>query len=109
MVTPSMITVCAWCQRLLGVDHQDRLLLSHGMCGGCQTAARTRGDHVPTLVVPLRHADLVPALEKLLLETGIPVVLERRTAQRRRAAATAPGEDRRRGADRRERAAAMVS
>jgi hypothetical protein len=109
MVGPSMITVCAWCQRLLGVDPPERLLLSHGMCTGCQTAARTRDDRVPTLVVPLRHADLVPALEKLLQETGIPVILERRNGQRRRAADTAPGEDRRRGADRRERPAAMVS
>jgi len=104
-----MITVCAWCQRLLGADPDDRLLLSHGMCAGCQIAARTRGNRVPTLVVPLRYADLVPALERLLQETGIPVRLERRTGQRRRTADALPGEDRRRGPDRRENAAPMVS
>ena len=97
-----MITVCAWCQRLLGADPEDRLLISHGMCGGCQTAARARGGRVPTLVVPVRYADLVPALEKLLRETGIPVVLDRRVGQRRRGAEESPGEERRRGPDRRE-------
>lgn len=95
-----MITVCAWCQRMLGADPEDRLLISHGMCGGCQAASRSRG-RVPTLVVPLHHADLVPALEKLLRETGIPIVIERRVAQRRRTADSTPGEDRRHGADRR--------
>jgi hypothetical protein len=104
-----MITVCAWCQRLLGADPDDRLLLSHGMCGGCQIAARGRGSRVPTLVVPLRYADLVPALEKLLHETGIPVRLERRLGQRRRAADALAGEDRRQGPDRREHVAPTVS
>jgi hypothetical protein len=96
-----MITVCAWCQRLLGADAEDRLLISHGMCSGCQTSSRARGTRGPTLVVPLTWADLVPSLEKLLHETGIPVVLERRVAQRRRASDGAPGADRRRGPDRR--------
>jgi hypothetical protein len=97
-----MITVCAWCQRLLGADPADRLLISHGMCPGCQAAARARDGRAPTLVVPLRHAELVPALEKALQGAGIPVVLERRVAQRRRAEDAAPGEERRRGRDRRE-------
>jgi hypothetical protein len=78
------------------------------MCGGCQTAARARGSHVPTLVVPVRYADLVPALEKLLYETGIPVVLDRRVSQRRRQGEVAPGEDRRRGPDRRENVPAQI-
>jgi hypothetical protein len=103
-----MITVCAWCQRLLGADAEDRLLISHGMCGGCQAAARARGGRVPTLVVPVRHADLVPALEKLLHDTGIPIVLDRRVGQRRRAAEGAFGEDRRRGPDRREAAPVQI-
>jgi hypothetical protein len=96
-----MITVCAWCQRMLGADPEDRSLISHGMCSGCQSAARARGTSVPTLVVPTLYADLVPALERLLKDTGIPVVLERRVAQRRQAGNGAPGEDRRRGPDRR--------
>ena len=79
------------------------------MCGGCQTASRSRGGRVPTLIVPLHHADLVPALEKLLRETGIPIVLERRVAQRRRTADNTPGEDRRRGADRRERSSLSLT
>ncbi|HVR69306.1 MAG TPA: hypothetical protein VMT87_00560 [Vicinamibacteria bacterium] len=97
-----MITVCAWCKRFIKADPTDRLLISHGMCVGCQTVARTRGGRVPTLVVPVRYADLVPALEKLLGDTGIPVVLDRRLNERRRAADGAPGENRRRGPDRRE-------
>jgi hypothetical protein len=104
-----MITVCAWCQRLLGADPDDRLLISHGMCSGCQITARARGHRIPTLVVPLRYADLVPSLETLLHETGIPVMLERRVGERRRGADTLPGEDRRQGPDRRESAAPMVS
>jgi hypothetical protein len=103
-----MITVCAWCQRLLGAGPEDRLLISHGMCGGCQTASRERGSQ-PTLVVALRHANLVPALEKLLHETGIPVVLDRRVTQRRRTPDGAPGYDRRRGLDRRENVSPAVT
>ena len=86
---------------MLGADTEERLLISHGMCGSCQAASRARGMRLPTLVVPLLYADLVPSLEKLLQEMGIPVVLERRVGQRRRAADRAPGEDRRRGPDRR--------
>lgn len=104
-----MITVCAWCQRLLGADPDDRLLISHGMCSGCQITARARGHRIPTLVVPLKYADLVPALEKLLQETGIPVMLERRLGQRRRSSDDGRGEDRRQGPDRRESAAPTVS
>jgi hypothetical protein len=104
-----MITVCAWCQRLLGADPDDRLLISHGMCGGCQAIARARGHRIPTLVVALRYADLVPSLEMLLHETGIPVMLERRLGERRRASEDGRGEDRRQGPDRRETAAPMVS
>ena len=103
-----MITVCAWCQRLLGADPEDRLLLSHGMCGGCQAASRSRGHRVPMLVVPLHHADLLPALEKLLHESGMPVVLERRIAQRRRLHHHPPPEERRRSPDRRESASPTI-
>jgi hypothetical protein len=103
-----MITVCAWCQRMLAADVEDRLLLSHGMCSACQIASQARNSRVPTLVVPVRYADLVTPLEKLLRETGIPVVLDRRVGERRRASQGVPGEDRRRGPDRRENAAAQL-
>jgi hypothetical protein len=86
---------------MLGADLEDRLLISHGMCSTCQAAARARSTHVPTLVVPAEYADLVPSLERLLQETGIPVVLERRVAQRRQGDNGTPGDDRRRGPDRR--------
>ena len=104
-----MITVCAWCKRFMEADPADRLLISHGMCVGCRTVASTRGSRVPTLVVPLRYADLVPALEKLLHDTGIPVVLDRRVTERRRAADGAPSENRRRGPDRREGVPAQLN
>ena len=95
-----MITVCAWCQRLIAADAPDRLTISHGMCGNCQ-AASAHEPNTPVLVVPARYAKLLPALEKLLAETGIPVVLDRRVAQRRRAEAALAGEERRQRPDRR--------
>jgi hypothetical protein len=106
-----MITVCAWCQRMLGADAEDRLLISHGMCGPCQTASRRAGTGAPTptLVVPVQYADLAPSLEKLLRETGIPVVVDRRMGQRRRASDGGPSEDRRRGADRRANTAPQLT
>jgi hypothetical protein len=102
-----MITVCAWCQRLIAADAPDRMTISHGMCGNCQSASvhEPRG---PVLVVPLRYAHLMPALEKLLADSGIPVVLDRRVAQRRRSSDGVAGEDRRQRPDRRANPAAMV-
>ena len=103
-----MITVCAWCQRLIAADAEDRMLISHGMCGGCQSAS-VHEPRTPILVVPVRYAHLVPALEKMLGESGIPVVLDRRVAQRRRASdAAGPGEERRQRPDRRSQAAPTV-
>ena len=111
MLVRLMITVCAWCQRLLGADAEDRLLISHGMCTGCQTASLRPGPvtRPPTLVVPVQYAELVPSLEGLLREAGIPVVLERRTGQRRRASDGPPREDRRRGPDRRVSVAPQIT
>jgi hypothetical protein len=96
-----MITVCAWCQRLLGADPPDRLLISHGMCAPCQAAARGRNG--PVLVVRREHADLVPELERLLRETAIPIVTDRRLAQRRQSDEAAPDGERRQRPDRRQR------
>ena len=89
-----MITVCAWCQRLVGVEAADRLLISHGICPSCQTAT-AHEPHTPVLVVPVQYANLVPPLQRLLRETGIPVVLDRRVAQRRRPSEAVPADERR--------------
>ena len=94
-----MITVCAACQRVLEVDAEDRLRISHGVCAPCRTAPGRRG--TPTLVVRRQHAALVPALEKLLTEAGILVVLDRRRSARRGSGGPATDEDRRQPADRR--------
>jgi hypothetical protein len=102
-----MITVCAWCQRLLTSDPQDRLLISHGMCTPCQTATRAR--NAPVLVVRRDYAHLLPELERLMREIGIPVVLDRRVAQRRVSGEADAGDDRRQGLERRQRADLMVS
>ena len=102
-----MITVCAWCQRLIGADPGDRLSISHGMCGSCHSAS-VHQSLTPILVVPVRYAHLVPALEKMLGESGIPVVLDRRVAQRRRASDGGPGEERRQQPDRRTNSVPMV-
>jgi hypothetical protein len=95
-----MITICAWCQRLIGAEATDRLQISHGMCGSCQ-AAEAHQPRTPVLVVPQRHANLLGALERLLSGAGIPVVLDRRIAQRRQAANGMEGEERRQRRDRR--------
>jgi hypothetical protein len=103
-----MITVCAWCQRLIAADAADRLLISHGMCAGCQAAAAARDPRTPIVVVPVRYADLLPVLDGLLRESGIPVVLDRRVAERRRRANGVPAEDRRQRPDRRAGASPTV-
>ena len=95
-----MITICAWCQRLIGAEASDRLMISHGMCPGCQ-AVEGHEPRAAVLVVPPRHANLLPDLEALLRSRGIPVVLDRRVAQRRQSANGLPGEERRQRPDRR--------
>ncbi|HEY7510897.1 MAG TPA: hypothetical protein VIG50_19180 [Vicinamibacteria bacterium] len=103
-----MITVCAWCQRMIAADAPDRLLISHGMCSGCQTAATAREPRSPIVVVPVRHANLLPALQTLLRESGIAVLLDRRVGERRRSSDSAPGEERRQRPDRRAGPPTMV-
>jgi hypothetical protein len=95
-----MITICAWCQRLIGAEATDRLLISHGMCASCQSA-EAHEPRTPVLVVPLRHANLLRDLERVLGATGIPVVLDRRVGQRRQSASGVAGEERRQRPDRR--------
>lgn len=96
-----VITVCAWCNRLMSADPEDRLLLSHGICPPCHAAARLQDR--PVLVVSRQHARLVGHLERALHESEISVVLDRRVGQRRQAAGEAIGQERRGGADRRQR------
>jgi hypothetical protein len=97
-----MVKVCAWCQKYLGVaESEDPLSISHGICPTC--VARQALSDMPTLVIPEKWADTLPLMEALLRGTpDIPVVVERRVANRRRPH-SAPGEpeDRRRLLDRR--------
>jgi hypothetical protein len=97
-----MVKVCAWCQRFLGTtDSEDPLSISHGICLTC--VARQQRVEMPTLVITLKWADTMPLMEALLKGTpDIPVVLERRLADRRRTYhPSREPEDRRRLQDRR--------
>jgi hypothetical protein len=79
-----MVTVCAWCQRFLGLKEPfTQGDVSHGICPTC--SARQRLEDVPTLVVSRSRVDTVPILEGLL--TGTPeirIVVDRRLSDRRR-------------------------
>jgi hypothetical protein len=97
-----MVKVCAWCQKYLGIaDSEDPLSISHGICPTC--VARQQCEEMPTLVIPEKWADTLPLMEALLRGTPeIPVVVERRVANRRRSYAPSDEpEDRRRLLDRR--------
>jgi hypothetical protein len=79
-----MVTVCAWCQKFLGLkeplSHSD---ISHGICSVC--SARQNIDDFPVLVVSRSRVDTVPVLEGLLKGTPeIRIVVDRRTNERRR-------------------------
>ncbi len=78
-----MVKVCAWCQKYLGMsDSEDPLSISHGICPTC--AARQQRVDMPTLVITQKWADTLPLMEALLRGTpDIPVVVERRSADRR--------------------------
>jgi hypothetical protein len=98
-----MIKVCAWCQKYLGIsDSEPPLVISHGICPTC--VARQQQAEMPTLVIPEKWADTLPLMEALLRGTpDIPVVVERRVANRRRPhSPSSPPEDRRRLLDRRQ-------
>ena len=78
-----MVTVCAWCERLMGLNEPaESAIVTHGICGAC--AARHDWRASPTLVVSRHHAALVPVLSQLLRgHPHINVLVDRRNAERR--------------------------
>ncbi|PYQ15948.1 MAG: hypothetical protein DMF80_07155 [Acidobacteria bacterium] len=78
-----MVTVCAWCDRLIGLKEPgERVLVTHGICEACSSRLDWRAS--PTLVVSRRHATLVPVLAQLLRgHPHINVLVDRRSAERR--------------------------
>jgi hypothetical protein len=97
-----MVTICAWCDRLMGVNEpSERAMVSHGICEACATRMDWRAS--PTLVVSRRHADLVPVLAQLLRgHPHINVLVDRRGADRRQAEKMDIAFERRERADRRQ-------
>jgi hypothetical protein len=103
-----MVTVCAWCERLIGLTEPlDSALVSHGICEACAARQGWRGS--PTLVVSRRHAALVPVLSQLLRgEPPINVLVDRRSAERRQLETPGIGRERREQSDRRQSGCALV-
>jgi hypothetical protein len=103
-----MVTVCAWCDRLMGLSQPaESAIVSHGICEAC--AARQDWSGSPTLVVSRRHAALVPVLSQLLRgHPHINVLVDRRSAERRRTEMPGVGLDRRGQADRRQSGSPLV-
>ena len=103
-----MVTVCAWCERLMGLNEPaESAVLTHGICEAC--AARQDWRASPTLVVSRRHAGLVPVLSQLLRgHPHINVLVDRRSAERRRMEAAGIGLERREQADRRQAGSPLV-
>jgi hypothetical protein len=79
-----MVTVCAWCEKFLGVkDPKESVEITHGICRSC--AARQNVSAAATLVVSRRRADTLPIFEELVRAMPeIRVVLDRRFNERRR-------------------------
>jgi len=79
-----MVTVCAWCQKFLGLKEPlSQADVSHGICANC--SARQRLGDFPVLVVSRRRVDTLPVLEGLLNGTPeIRIVVDRRQNERRR-------------------------
>jgi len=105
-----MVTVCAWCERFLGLkDPKGSVEITHGICAAC--AARQDLAESATLVVSRRRADTLPILEDLLKNVPeIRVVVDRRFADRRRERPTidVPG-GRRMRRDRRQSGSLLVT
>ena len=105
-----MITVCAWCQKFLGLKEPlSQADVSHGICAAC--SARQHIDDFPVLVVSRSRTDTVPVLEGLLQSTPeIKIVVDRRVNDRRRSRASVdvPG-GRRLLRDRRERISLVLT
>jgi hypothetical protein len=102
-----MVTVCAWCERLIANEPGETAIVSHGICEACAARQHWRGS--PTLVVDRRHAALVPVLSQLL--RGYPhinVLVDRRSAVRRQKEMADVGLERREQADRRQSGSSLV-
>jgi hypothetical protein len=97
-----MVTVCAWCERLISLNEpRESAVVSHGICEACAARQQWRGS--PTLVVSRRHAALVPVLSQLLRgHPHINVLVDRRSAERRRMEMAGIGLERREHPDRRQ-------
>jgi hypothetical protein len=95
------ISVCAWCDRYLGVRNpHDAELISHGICRPCAT--RYRWMDTPILVVSRKRASLAPVIEEVMRGASIlPIVIDRRLHDRRAHPVPKPGFNRRSGSDRR--------
>jgi len=101
-----MVTVCAWCERLLGLNEPSEIV-SHGICPACAARQHWRGS--PTLVVSRRHAALVPVLSQILHgHPHINVLVDRRSAERRQVENPGIGLERREHADRRQPGSPLV-
>jgi len=102
-----MVTICAWCERLIGLDEAGGAIVSHGICEAC--AARQRWRASPTLVVSRRHAALAPVLSQILRgHPHINVFVDRRSAERRQVEVPGIGRERREQADRRQSGSSLV-
>jgi hypothetical protein len=79
-----MVTVCAWCQRFMGMKEPlTDSSLTHGICQTC--TLRQQVGNLPTLVISRDRADALPFLRRLLWGTPeIQVVVDRREGERRR-------------------------
>jgi len=98
-----MVTVCAWCQRFMGMKEPlHETVVTHGICTTC--AMRQQIGEMPTLVIARERAHTLPVFQGLL--TGTPeirVVVDRRRGERRRPSPIADPDGERRGrADRRQ-------
>src|SRR5215468_1686543 len=79
-----MVTVCAWCQRFMGIKEPlTDPSLTHGICQTC--TLRQQVGNLPTLVISRDRADALPFFRRLLRGTPeIQVVVDRREGERRR-------------------------
>src|SRR3954462_2333709 len=96
-----MVSVCAWCERFLGIkEPKSDSTITHGICRTC--FARQTWTETPVLVVSRERQHLVPVLEEMM--RGIPeirLVVDRRCQDRRQQQSTEITADRRQRAVRR--------
>jgi hypothetical protein len=79
-----MISVCAWCERFLGLkEPKSDPTITHGICKAC-FARQTWEEDTPVLVVSRDREYLVPVLEEMLRGLPeIPLIVDRRHPERR--------------------------